>query len=252
MQEYTAVEALYGFVQDDRYDLIVLDTPPSRNALQFLEAPRRALGFLEGRIFQVFLPGEKNLFRRTAARVVEAVLDAALGTETRAELQAFLQGMSVVLGHLKGDVKEMQAFFRTDAVSFLLVTSPAPEAVEEAHFFEAKVSRDLGLEVGGYVLNGALIHLLGHPFPDLSLLPQDATAAARRAMEKLAGLAEEEREEARAHQALLDDLRARARGGRFARALPRLPRAVSDLQTVTLLADALAGRAPSSPAGQAT
>ncbi|MDF1564864.1 MAG: ArsA-related P-loop ATPase [Deltaproteobacteria bacterium] len=238
MQEYTAVEALYGFVKDDRFDLIILDTPPSRNALHFLEAPVRALGFLDGRIFTVFLPGEKNLLRRAAARLAETVLDAAFGKETRDELQIFLQGISVVLSQVKGDVKEMQSFFRTDAVSFLLVTSPAPEAIAEAHYFEDKVSRDLDMRVGGYVLNGSLAHLSGHDFPAAELLPEGAPEAAHRAIEKLKTLAREDAEAAKAHEALLADLASRARGG-IARALPRLPEAVSDLGAVTLLADAL-------------
>ena len=69
MQEYTAVEALHGFVRDDRYDLIVLDTPPSRNALRFLEAPHRASGFLDGRVFNLFIPGEGSIIRRFASRL---------------------------------------------------------------------------------------------------------------------------------------------------------------------------------------
>ncbi len=238
MQEYTAVEALYGFVKDDRYDLIILDTPPSRNALHFLEAPVRALGFLDGRIFQVFLPGEKNFFRRAAAKLAETVLDAAFGRETRDELQTFLAGVSVVLSRVKGDVKAMQAFFRTDAVSFLLVTSPAPEAVAEAHYFEDKVSRDLDMQVGGYVLNGSLAYLAEHTFPVIELLPPNATEAALSAIEKLKTLALEDIEEAKAHESLLGDLKVRANGG-IARALPRLPEAVSDLGAVTRLADAL-------------
>jgi anion-transporting ArsA/GET3 family ATPase len=60
MQEYTAVEALHGFVADDSYDLIILDTPPSRNALHFLDAPERAGRFLDKRIFNLFVPGRRQ------------------------------------------------------------------------------------------------------------------------------------------------------------------------------------------------
>ena len=57
MQEY-AVEALCGFVSTDRYDLVVLDTPPSRDALRFLDAPLRANAFLDRRIFNLFIPSK--------------------------------------------------------------------------------------------------------------------------------------------------------------------------------------------------
>src|SRR5690606_25501895 len=59
MQEYAAMEALYGFLREDRYDLVVLDTPPSRHALDLLQGPSRLHSFSDGRIFQLSLPGEQ-------------------------------------------------------------------------------------------------------------------------------------------------------------------------------------------------
>jgi len=238
MQEYTAIEALYRFIEDETFDLVVLDTPPSRNALQFLEAPSRAIGFLDGRIFQLFLPGEQNFFRRTAAKVVERVMDAAFGTETREELQSFLQGVGVVLRRVKADVVSMQTTFRSDRVTFLLVSSPAAEAIAEAHFFEDKVTHDLKMKVGGYILNGSLAELESLPFPSAALLAEDASPLLRTAVEKLASLARVELEEARRHRALLQTLKTRSKTG-LAHALPRLPRSVSDLAAVTSLANAL-------------
>ena len=60
MQEYTAAEALYSFVESGNYDLVVLDTPPSRNALEFLEAPRKLSLFLDEKIIGVFLPAREE------------------------------------------------------------------------------------------------------------------------------------------------------------------------------------------------
>ena len=90
MQEYTAVEALHGFIRDDHYDLVVLDTPPSRDALRFLDAPSRATAFLDRRIFQLFVPGSENPIRQAATRMFERLLDLAFGQQARRELQQFL------------------------------------------------------------------------------------------------------------------------------------------------------------------
>ena len=69
MQEYAAVEALHGFIVDDRYDLVVLDTPPSRHALDFLEAPRRLSRLIDTRAISAFLPKSDSAIARAASAV---------------------------------------------------------------------------------------------------------------------------------------------------------------------------------------
>ena len=83
MQEYTAVEALCNFVESDRYDLVILDTPPSRDALRFLDAPARANAFLD-RGFLIY-SFQARFRRRMATRLIEQVMDLAFGHETRRE-----------------------------------------------------------------------------------------------------------------------------------------------------------------------
>ena len=76
------MEALCGFVSTDRYDLVVLDTPPSRDALRFLDAPLRATRFGSA-YFNLFIPSEGGLIRRMATKLVEQVMDVAFGQSTR-------------------------------------------------------------------------------------------------------------------------------------------------------------------------
>ena len=177
MQEYTAVEALCNFVDSDRYDLVILDTPPSRDALRFLDAPARANAFLDRRIFNLFVPGEGSFVRRMATRLIEQVMDLAFGHETRRELQQFFTLFGQLLAHLNRNQTQMQNFFRQESVGFLLVTSPLPQALLETRFFKEK-TESLNLNVCGIVLNRslALQKVLNFPRPsDVETLIRSST-----------------------------------------------------------------------------
>ncbi len=239
MQEYTAVEALHQFVLDDTYDLVVLDTPPSRNALRFLDAPNRVGAFLDGRVFHLFLPGEGSMIRRVAQRLLEAVMDVAFGESTRRELQQFFELFGNLLGHLNHNQAEMKAFFARDDVGFLLVTSPEQEAVSEARYFEVKTRDELGLNLLGYVLNRSLAWARHRPMPTEDLLPADAPAAARAALGRLQELAVTEARTVAQHAALAAELRQRAGIDGFAWILPGLPEGASEMEALLTLSDAL-------------
>ncbi len=231
MQEYTAVEALHGFISEDCYDLVVLDTPPSRNALRFLEAPSRAMAFLDHRIFNLFVPNESGLIRKMASHLIEKVMDIAFGESTRRDLQIFFQLFSHILTHLNHNQSEMQEFFRNDSVGFLLVTSPAQAALEEAHYFEQKTTVELHLPLLGYVLNRSHEALAKSPDP----APSDDPILSA-ALEKLAPFITQERQKAESDAALAQALKARTG---FVAILPVLPGGASDISTLTALSDAL-------------
>lgn len=235
MQEYTAVEALHGFVEDDAYDLVVLDTPPSRDALRFLDAPSRAASFLDARVFRLFVPGSKNPIRQAATKTVERLLDFAFGAEARRELQQFFRHFEEIFAYLNRNQHAMQSFLRSDHVSFLLVTSPAPEALEEARYFEER-ARALSLPLAGYLLNRSIAYADGRPMPSPALVSGSASAVEARALDKLAALAEAEALRARRHAEILAELRDRAGSG-FACAVPELPSEASDLEALVSLAD---------------
>lgn len=239
MQEYTAVEALYSFIKDERYDLVVLDTPPSRNALRFLDAPDRVGAFLDRRIFNLFHARDGGPIRRMAVSLIEKVMDIAFGETTRRDLQTFFELFSQVLGQLNVNQQEMQAFFRTDAASFLLVTSPRQAALEEAWFFERRTRDELGLPLAGYVLNQSTAQAAHYLVPDEGQLAEGDDPQLAQALRHLQPLAEREARQAKAHRDLGCELRARAGAQGLSLVLPLLPEGANDLETLVVLAHAL-------------
>jgi anion-transporting ArsA/GET3 family ATPase len=239
MQEYTAVEALYGFVRDDHYDLVILDTPPSRNALRFLDAPERVGAFLDRRIFNLFVPGEGGAIRRMAASLIEKVMDVAFGETTRRDLQTFFDLFGQILGKLNQHQHHMQAFFKSPAVGFLLVTSPRQAALTEAFYFEAKTRNELGLPLAGYVLNQSLAATAHLAVPQVADLPATTSPTLRTAVAALAPMAQVEAELATAHLKLGQELAERAGPDGMALVLPLLAAGASELETLVDLADAL-------------
>jgi anion-transporting ArsA/GET3 family ATPase len=184
-QEFTAIAKLYELDQDDRWDVLVLDTPPSRNALDFLEAPDRLTDFLEGRALH-FLLGPAGLGARLVGRgtgIVFSVLGRATGTDLLSDLSTFfrsLGGMTEGFRVRAGRVKELLG---DPGTAFLLVTSPEREPIDEALFFAAKL-REARLPLGGVVVNRMHHDLLGDAEPRglaAELAPELGAALARRA-----------------------------------------------------------------------
>jgi anion-transporting ArsA/GET3 family ATPase len=243
MQEYTAVEALHEFVTSGKYDLVILDTPPSRNALRFLDAPSRAGTFLDRRIFRLFVPGEENPIRQAASRIIEKVLDITLGEGARKELQEFFQLFEGILLHLNRNQGEMKRFFAGDEISFVLVVSPTQAAVEEAFYFEQK-TRELELPLAGFVLNRSLAWASGRLMPSRSLLDDDASEVEVSAVRKMGGLAKPENDQIMQHLKILEDLQQHSEGKGFAWVLPELPAEASDLEALSHLAEHLSEERP--------
>lgn len=236
MHEYTAMEALHRLVHEGRYDLVVLDTPPSRNALDFLEAPRRLSGLVDSRAISAFLPKSDSMVARAASRVIEKILGAVFGEEFAHEFVTFLTTFTSIFQSLNVDVNEMRRFLSGDDVAFLLVSSPAPAALTEASFFHDK-TRELVLPFRGFVLNRSHATDAGRPMPQA---PPDASPSLVSGIAKLTGLAQLEQHAAQRDFALLGELRARAGSTATAIALPDLPQGADDIATLVTVADALA------------
>ncbi len=240
MQEYTAMEAVHDFVRQGRYDLIVLDTPPSRNALDFLDGPRRLQRFFDGRIFRLFLPGEgTSVIGRAARSLIRRVLTAAFGRDNVDELQEFFSLFGELFGLLTSNAVRTRALLSdAERSGFLLVTTPASPAVTDAMVFR-RTTEEMGLPFRGFVLNRSHAPREGRRMPDEMLFTPPLSGARRTALAKLVELAELERAEMLRDRALLGELAERAGEAAFARALPTIPGGVDDVEAVLHLAGAL-------------
>jgi anion-transporting ArsA/GET3 family ATPase len=240
MQEYTAMEALHGFVQEGTYDIVILDTPPSRNALNFLEAPGRLAASMNTRIVDLMRPSTSGGIVGTTRKFLERVLGGVFGMEFFSDLQVFFGAFGGMFIKLSGNAEQMRARLGQDDVAFLLVTSSRRDALDQARAFEARI-RELCLPLGALVLNRSLVPLARRPFPDASLLPEDASPAARSALEKLIQLAVRESKGINAAVDLSLELEARAEVPVVA--VPELGSGVDDLEGLASVSTWLFGEA---------
>jgi anion-transporting ArsA/GET3 family ATPase len=153
-QEFTAIAKLYELDQEGGYDLLVLDTPPSRNALDFLDAPGRLTGFFQGRAIRMFLRpagfGGKIIGRGTG--VVFSLLKRVTGVDLLEDLSVFFRSLSGLIDGFTERAERVGALLEDPATTFLIVTSPQHDPVEEAIFFHRKLE-EAGMPFGGMVVN---------------------------------------------------------------------------------------------------
>jgi len=244
LQEYTAAEALYTYHESNDYDLIVLDTPPSRNALDFLDAPRRLARFLDDRTLAIFAPDavdKAGAMVRAASRVVTTALSRTFGETFAQELQVFLGYFGKLFQRMRVHASGVRELLRSDASSFLVVTSPDLVAREEALYFEGRI-RELGLVTEGFVLNRSYAYdgPVERPSESRERVAVD-TGPLAAALEKLIPLALVESERISEHRKLLEELdqRSRDEGGSGAAALPFLDRAVEDVPALAALSSTI-------------
>jgi anion-transporting ArsA/GET3 family ATPase len=153
-QEYMAMEKLYELHQRTDFDLVVVDTPPTRNALDFIDAPRRLSRFLDHRLFRMITsPGRgivkavnvaTQAFLRTVAKVVGAeVIDDAV---------AFFQAFEGMEEGFRVRAEAVLHLLSDDDTAFVLVASPRRDTIEEATFFAAKLA-EADIQVRALVVN---------------------------------------------------------------------------------------------------
>ncbi|HLH14048.1 MAG TPA: ArsA-related P-loop ATPase [Solirubrobacteraceae bacterium] len=159
--ELSAIAKLYELHEEHDFDVIVLDTPPSRNALDFLDAPGRLLGFLEGRALQVFLrPGglTARVFGRGTA-LMFAIFARVTGVDMLAELSRFFRSLTGVIEGFGERTRSVQRLLADPDTAFLVVTSPEPEPAREAQFLLERL-RASGMHVGELIVNRVNVHAL--------------------------------------------------------------------------------------------
>jgi anion-transporting ArsA/GET3 family ATPase len=153
-QELSAMAKLYELRHEHDFDVIVLDTPPSRNAIDFLETPRRLMGFLEGRALRVFLsPGglAARVFGRSTG-IVFAIFARVTGVDMLSDLSAFFRSLSGILEAFGERTRGVNELLRDPATSFMIVTSPEPEPSSEAPFLAHRLS-ETQMTLGGLIVN---------------------------------------------------------------------------------------------------
>jgi anion-transporting ArsA/GET3 family ATPase len=153
-QEYMAMEKLYELYQEERYDLLVLDTPPTRNALDFLDAPERLSRFVDSRSLQLFMrPGRLGLkvFGRGTGMLF-GVLKRVTGVDLLQDLSDFFASFGDMAEGFRERAASTGKLLADSRTTFLLVTSPRSAAIDEAIFFHRKL-RERGLPFGGAVVN---------------------------------------------------------------------------------------------------
>lgn len=239
-QEYMAMEALYRFLDDGRYDLIVLDTPPSRNALDFLLGPGRVAAFADGRIFQLFVPSEqRGFFRAAAAQILTRVNSAIFGEETYAELQDFFGSFAgIIAGINKNASMMLKKLQDPDEVAFLLVSSPAAEAMTEAFYFRHKCM-EMDLPFRGFVLNRSEARADARSWPDEGLFKGKPDAVEASALAKLQRLASLERAQVGRDKDLFAELIRELGDEAVAIAVPTFPHGAHDMRSLVRISEVL-------------
>ena len=165
-QEYTAIAKLYELDQAHDFDLLVLDTPPSRNALDFLDAPDRLTQFFEGRALQVFLR-PTGLAARVMGRgtgMVFGVLKRVTGVDLLQDLSVFFRAIGGMIDGFKERAVQVNRLLSDRQTVFLLVTSPEREPIEEAIYFWRKL-KAARMPFGGVIVNRVHHDLLGDADP---------------------------------------------------------------------------------------
>jgi anion-transporting ArsA/GET3 family ATPase len=245
-QEYMAMEKLYELHQEGRYDLLVLDTPPTRNALDFLDAPRRLSTFIDSRSLQLFTApgflGLKLLGRGTG--VVFSVMKRLTGIDLLEDMSEFFRSFGDMSQGFRERAERVNALLADSRTAFLLVSSPRRDAIEEAGYFHHRLL-DSGLPFVGAVVNRVQPpEVDGDPGLD-RLLGEALARKVERNLEDYRRLAERD-------QANLAGLRKRL-GRKPMIQVPQLDEEVNDLASLARMNEHLFAPRPSSRgAGAAT
>ena len=159
-QEYMAMEKLGQLRRTDNWDLIVVDTPPSRSALDFLDAPQRLGRFLDGRLLRL-LTAPAKLGGRAYLRVlnvgfgvVTGVLTKILGAQVLRDAQTFVTALDTMFGGFRERADYTYQLLRAPGTSFLVIAAPEPDALREASYFVERLAIE-GMPLAGLVINRA-------------------------------------------------------------------------------------------------
>ena len=157
-QEYMAMEKLGQLRRADEWDLIVVDTPPSRSALDFLDAPQRLGRFLDGRLLRL-LVAPARLGGRTGLKMLNAgfgmvtgAVTKIIGSQLLRDVQTFVSAMDTMFGGFRERAEYTYRLLRAPGTAFLVIAAPEPDALREASYFVERLERD-DMPLAGLILN---------------------------------------------------------------------------------------------------
>ena len=188
-QEYMAMEKLGQLHRESEengsWDLIIVDTPPSRSALDFLDAPARLGTFLDGRFIRLLTAparaGGRAYMRVVGAAIgtVTGALNKILGAQLLTDLQTLVAGMDSIFGGFRERAESTYSLLAAPGTSFLVVAAPERDALREASYFVERLQDDQ-MPLTGLVLNR--VHE-----PSTNELSPDRAAGAAEALDHLGG-----------------------------------------------------------------
>jgi anion-transporting ArsA/GET3 family ATPase len=196
-QEYMAMEKLGQLAAAKEWDLIVVDTPPSRSALDFLDAPNRLGRFLDGRMIRLItMParaGGKAYLKVVSAgvSVFAKVFTRVLGSDLITDLSSFVSALESMFGGFRERAQQTYELLKTPGTAFVVVAAPEPDALREASYFVARLSAE-HMPLAGLIVNRVRRTVPSDASPPLSAARAEAAAdaLAARPADAAAGLAE--------------------------------------------------------------
>lgn len=148
------MEKLGQLLSQDRWDLIVVDTPPSRNALDFLDAPKRLGSFMDSRLWRLLLGPGRGIGRLVAGAMGLAIkaLSTVLGSQMLSDAATFVQSLDATFGGFRAKADRTYALLKRHGTQFVVVSAAEPDALREASFFVDRLSEE-GMPLAGLILN---------------------------------------------------------------------------------------------------
>ncbi len=153
-QEYMAMEKLHALHESGDYDLIVVDTPPTRNALDFLDSPNRLTNFLNHRLYRILMAPTRGIVKvvSSAAQSLLRSIAKVVGAEVIDEVIDFFQAFEGMEEGFASRANEVLELLAADVTAFVLVTSPRADTAKEARYFATALS-DAGIAVEALIVN---------------------------------------------------------------------------------------------------
>ena len=157
-QEYMAMEKLSQLAETGEWDLIVVDTPPSRSALDFLDAPQRLGRFLDGRMIRMLVAPARAGGRASikivtmGLTVFSKVFSRILGGDLLEDVSSFVAALETMFGGFRQRAEQTYQLLKAPGTAFVVVAAPEPDALREASFFVERLSRD-AMPLAGLVVN---------------------------------------------------------------------------------------------------